>query len=331
MSAAKDTVAQWPIGERMEAPRQRILVIGGSGFVGRHVVARLAAQGHAVVVITRRRERARHLILLPTVSVVEGNPYDPAVLARHAAGVTTAINLVGVLQASGRQGFMLAHSELARLLVAACIEAGVRRIVHMSALGASPDGPSLYLRSKAAGEEVVTASPLEWTVFRPSVIYGPEDRFLNLFAALARWVPVMAVAGGRARFQPVYVRDVAACICAAIADEASIGQRYELCGPKVYTLAELVRYALRVAGCERPVITLGPALSQLQARILEWMPSPLLTRDNLRSMERDNVCGCAFPAIFGFAPKALEAVAPEWLAPAARTSRYDAFRVRSGR
>ncbi|MBS0325300.1 MAG: complex I NDUFA9 subunit family protein [Proteobacteria bacterium] len=330
-SSAAPAAARWPLDERIEPAPQRVLVVGGSGFVGRHVVARLAAAGHAVTVITRRRARARHLILLPTVSVVEGNPYDPAVLTRHAAGATAAINLVGVLHAHGRQGFMLAHSELPKLLVAACTEAGIPRLVHMSALCASSDAPSQYLRSKAAGEEVVTASPLAWTVFRPSVIFGREDRFLNLFAELGRRLPVMVVAGARARFQPVFVGDVAQCIVAALADDATIGQRYDLCGPVVYTLCDLVRYALRTAGFERPVIALGPTASRLQARVMEWLPRPLLTRDNLRSMERDSVCDCPFPALFGLAPTALEAVAPDWLAPAARVSRFDAYRIRSGR
>lgn len=329
--AESPRTARWPLDERIEPSRQRVLIVGGSGFVGRHVVARLAAAGNAVTVITRRRERARHLILLPTVSVVEGNPFDPAVLARHAAGATAAINLVGVLHAHGRQGFMLAHSELPKLLVAACIDAGVQRVVHVSALGASSDAPSQYLRSKAAGEEVVTGSSLKWTVFRPSVIFGREDRFVNLFVALGRRLPVMIVAGARARFQPVYVGDVAQCIVAALGDDATIGQRYDLCGPAIYTLADLVRYALRTAGCERPIIPLGAAASRLQARIMEWLPGPLLTRDNLRSMERDSVCGCAFPPLFGFAPTALEAVAPDWLAPAARVSRFDTYRIRSGR
>lgn len=333
MSAEKDSTpaAQWPIDDRMQPARQRVLVTGGSGFIGRHVVAKLAAQGHAVVVLTRRRERARHLILLPTVTVVEGNPYDPAVLARYAAGATSLVNLIGVLHARGRQGFMLAHSELPKLLVAACANAGIERIVHLSALGAASDAPSQYLRSKAAGEEVVTASKLAWTVFRPSVVFGREDRFLNLFVHLARWMPVMAVAGAKARFQPVYVEDVAACVVAALTDDATADRRYDLCGPTVYTLADLIRYALRVAEVERPIVGLGPAVSRMQARVLEWLPGPLLTRDNLRSMERDNVCACAFPAVFEFAPTALEAVAPEWLAPAAKVSRFDAFRVRSGR
>ncbi|MGH8801585.1 MAG: complex I NDUFA9 subunit family protein [Casimicrobiaceae bacterium] len=327
---AADGGARWLVDERMQAARQRVLIIGGSGFVGRHVVAKLAAQGHAVVVITRRRARARHLILLPTVTVVESNPYDPAVLLRYAKDATAAVNLVGILHARSRQGFMLAHSELPKLLVAACAKAGVQRLIHMSALGASADAPSLYLRSKAAGEEVVTGSSLASTVFRPSVIFGREDRFLNLFAELARWLPVMAVAGARARFQPVYVGDVAECMVAALADDATIGQRYDLCGPTAYTLGDLVRYALRIVGRERPVIALGPAASRLQARILEWLPGTLLTRDNLRSMERDNVCACAFPGLFGLAPAALEAVAPEWLAPSSQISRFDAFRIRSG-
>lgn len=314
----------------MTAP-QRVLVLGGSGFVGRHVAAKLSAAGHDIVVITRRRERARHLLLLPTVQVVEGDPFDSAVLARYAAGATASINLVGVLHERGRQTFERAHVELPGLLVGACKGAGIRRILHLSALGAAADAPSRYLRSKAEGEAAIAASGLAWTLFRPSVIFGPEDTFLNLFAKLSRLLPVIALAGASARFQPVYVGDVAACIVAALSDDETSGQRYELCGPHVYTLEQLVRYAGEVTGAPRPIVPLGPMLSSLQARAMEWLPGPLLTRDNLLSMQRDNVCDCAFPSRFGVAPSPIEAIAPGWLAPASRSSRFDSYRAQSGR
>ncbi|HSQ82247.1 MAG TPA: complex I NDUFA9 subunit family protein [Casimicrobiaceae bacterium] len=315
----------------MSVIRQRVLVLGGSGFVGRHLAARLAAAGHEVVVITRRRERARHLLLLPTVEVVEGDPYDPAVLARHAAGATAAVNLVGTLHERGRQSFQRVHVELPGLMVAACKAAGVARVLHLSALGAGADAPSRYLRSKAAGEAVIAGSGLAWTLFRPSVIFGPEDTFLNLFAKLSRLLPVIALAGANARFQPVYVGDVTACMVAALDDDETAGQRYDLCGPRVYTLEQLVRYVGEVVGARRPIVPLGPALSSLQARVMEVLPGPLLTRDNLLSMQRDNVCACPFPSRFAIAPSPIEAIAPGWLAPASRISRFDAYREQSGR
>lgn len=316
---------------RSATARQRVLILGGSGFVGRHLAAGLVAAGHRAVIITRRRERARHLLLLPTVDVVEADPYDRAALARYAAGATAAINLVGVLHQRGRESFERVHVELPETLIAACKASGVARIVHLSALGADADAPSRYLRSKAAGEAAIEASGLAWTIFRPSVIFGPQDRFLNLFAKLARALPVIALAGAKARFQPVYVGDVASCIAQTLADDESAGLRFDLCGPRVYTLLQLVRYVGQVTGAERPVIALGPWLASLQARVMEWLPGPLLTRDNLLSMQRDNVCDCAFPARFELVPSSIEALAPEWLAPAARISRYDSFRAQSGR
>ena len=311
--------------------RQRVLVLGGSGFVGRYVVAQLARAGHFAVVLTRRRARARHLFLLPTVQVIEGDPYDAATLARAARGTTAAINLAGVLHEHVRATFERVHVELPRALVQACRAAGIARLLHMSAPGASREAPSRYLRSKAEGEEVIAASGLATTIFRPSVIFGREDTFLNLFAKLSRWFPVLPLAGANARFQPVYVADVAGCFASALIDNETIGERYGLCGPKTYTLAELVRYVGEVTGHPRPIVPLSPALGTLQARMMEWLPGPLLTRDNLASMQVDNVCDTAFPARFGIAPTALEAVAPEYLAPSAQHSRFDLFRAHGGR
>jgi len=324
-------VSEPAAGVATPAGRARVLVIGGSGFVGRYVVAQLSAAGHFVVVLTRRRSQARHLLLLPTVQVVEGDPHDDATLARHLRGMTALVNLAGVLHERGRDTFDRVHVELPRRLAAASRNAGVARILHMSALRARADAPSRYLRSKAEGEAIIAASGVAWTTFRPSVMFGREDTFLNLFASLARWSPVLPLAGANARFQPVYVADVATCFVRALVDNETIREAYDLCGPTVYTLEELVRYVCELSGRRRPIVALGPALSSVQARVMEWLPWPLMTRDNLASMQVDNVCEAGFPARFGVVPAALEAIAPGYLAPAAQHSRFDAFRAHGGR
>jgi NADH dehydrogenase len=308
--------------------KARVLVLGGTGFVGRHAVAKLAAAGHEVVVLTRKRDRGRPLFLLPTVQVRQGDPHDRATLARFARGADVVINLVGVLHARARDTFERVHVALPRAVVEACGESGVRRVLHMSAQGASGHAASAYLRSKAGGEEVVAGSGLAWTIFRPSVIFGSGDTFLNLFASLAAKFPVIPLAAAGARFQPVYVGDVAACFARAVTDDATIGRRYALCGPTAYTLEELVRYVADTSGHPRPIVPLGPGLARLQARVLEWLPGPLLTRDNLASMQQDNVCEGPFPPEFGIAPAPLEAIAPEYLAPVSLHSRFDVFRAR---
>ena len=311
--------------------QERVLVTGGAGFVGSQLVAKLSADGHDVVVLTRRRERARHLLLLPTVRVVEADPHDPATLARWAASATAAVNLIGVLHERGRDTFERVHVEFPRALVAACRNAGVSRILHASALAASADTASAYLRSKAAGEAIVAESGLDWTIFRPSVIFGRGDSFLNLFAKLAQMFPVIPLACAHARFQPVFVGDVAACIARALVDDETIGERYSLCGPKTYTLEELVSYVGQTSGHPRPIVPLGPSLANLQARVMELLPGPLLTRDNLASMQHDSVCEGPFPRAFDLTPTSLEAIAPEYLAPIALKSRFDTFRANSSR
>ena len=212
----------------------KICVVGGSGFIGRHIVRMLAEQGHTVLVPTRGRERAKHLITLPTVDVVEAGVGDSAVLARLLVGCDAVINLVGILHSRpgmpyGRD-FASAHVELPQKLVAACLAAGVPHLVQMSALCAADDAPSEYLRSKAAGEAAVLAAKdrLAVTVFRPSVVFGPEDGFLNLFATLLRLFPVMPLGSPNARFQPVYVGDVARAFVAALADRSSRGKTVNL-------------------------------------------------------------------------------------------------------
>jgi NADH dehydrogenase len=310
---------------------RRIVVLGGSGFVGRHLVARCVAAGHSVVVVTRRRGNARELFLLPTVDVIQADVFDVAALTRVLQGADVLVNLVGILNESGRNTFDRAHVELARTAVAAGGSAGVRRFLQMSALAAAPDAPSRYLRSKAAAEQIVADSGLAWTVFRPSVIFGREDHFLNLFAQLGRLLPVIALAGATARFQPIWVGDVAQCFAQAVTDDATTGQRYDLCGPQAYTLHDLVAWTLATAGTPRPIIPLSPALAGLQARVLELLPGKLLSRDNLASMRCDSVCGAPFPAVFGIKPQALEALAPEWLASSSDRGPYDTFRAHGGR
>lgn len=310
---------------------QQIVVLGGGGFVGRHIVARLATAGHRVVVPARRRESAKHLILLPTVDVVEDDVNDPRALARLLPGASTVINLVGIINESGRATFARAHVDLARNVVAACRDAGVPRLLHMSALGADAAGPSQYLKSKAEAEAIVAASGLRWTIFRPSVIFGRGDAFLNLFAQLSKLLPVVVLAAPNARFQPIHVEDVAHCFVQAVGDDLTELVRYDLCGPQVYTLKELVAYVGEVAGTVRPLFTLGPALSTLQATVLEHLPGKLMSRDNLLSMRKDNVCDCPFPAVFGIVPAALEAIAPQYLSRGAQRSAFDPYRANSGR
>lgn len=303
-----------------------ILVVGGSGFVGRHVVNRLVSQAYRVLVPTRRRDRARHLFLLPTVDVIECDVADPTVLARLALGTDAVINLTGILNETGKETFDRVHVELTREIVTACRGAGVRRLLHMSALHANPDGPSRYLRSKGDAEALVASSGLDWTIFQPSVVFGREDNFLNLFASLLRWMPVLALASANTRFAPVYVGDVAQCFLQALHDDSTVNQRYQLCGPKVYTLRELVRYVAEVTGQHRPIFPLGRALGKMQAATLERLPGRLMSRDNLLSMQKDSVCDCPFPEVFGITPTALEAIVPTYLSPESVHSRFDGYR-----
>lgn len=303
---------------------ESILVIGGSGFIGRHVVAQLAASGRTVLVPSRRYERARPLLVLPTVQVIEADVFDEAELRQLLRNVDAVINLVGVLHSNSAPAgadwgpqFERAHVELPRRLVRACEAMQVRRCLHMSALGAATDAPSMYLRSKAAGEKIMLdAAALDVTVLRPSVVFGPEDQFLNLFARLQRWLPVLALGGAEARFQPVYVQDVARAFLLALEDRSTIGKTFELVGPKVYSLRELIHMAGLYSGHPRPLFGLPPALARLQALMLEFMPGgPLMSRDNVDSMKVDNVASAERPALPGWQATALEAVAPLYLGP----------------
>lgn len=300
-----------------------ILVLGGSGFIGSHVVAQLAAQGRQVIVPTRHRERARHLILLPGVEVVDANVNKPGVLPSLLAGCDAAISLVGILHGRAGAGndpfgpdFARAHIELPAALVQACRAQGVRRLVHVSALGVEDGGektlPSRYLRSKAAGEALIRQAPeIDATVLRPSVVFGADDRFLNLFGHIQAVLPVLALARPEARFQPIWVEDVAQAVVHVLDDAATIGQVFPLVGPEVFTLRELVHLAGLWTGHPRPILGLPRGIDRLMASLMSLAPGePLMTPDNLDSMSIDNVSEAPLSPALGIAPTSLRALGP---------------------
>lgn len=313
---------------------KKIVVLGGGGFVGRHLVHRLSAAGHQVKVLTRRREDCKSLFLLPGVEVEACDVFFDTALNRAIRGSDAVINLIGILHETGSQTFARIHEELPRRVAQACKAQNVHRLLHMSALQADTLAPSAYLRSKAVGEraveEVLAESEVALTIFRPSVIFGREDRFLNLFAELAKWLPVMMLASPQAKFQPVYVEDVAEVFARSLEIPATAGQAYALCGPEVYTLEQLVRFVMAHCGLKRPVIRLNDKLSYLQAWFMEYLPVKLMTRDNVESMRIDSVCDCPFPAVFGMQPASL-ASATGYLADGSARAAYLRFRTRAGR
>ncbi len=300
---------------------KNILLIGGTGFLGSAIVRELARRPASAdscfTLPTRRRDKAKHLLVLPTATVVDADVHDRATLAQLMAGQDAVISLVGILKGGEGEpygkGFARAHVELPQKIAVAAKAAGVRRVLHVSALKAAADAPSGYLRSKAAGEAVLQNAGLDLTIFRPSVIFGPGDSFLTLFARLAKIAPLFPLAGADARFQPVWVEDVAAAVADSLQRAESIGAAYDLCGPRQYSLRQLVTYAAAVAGHPRAIVGLPEAVAWLQAWAMEFIPNGPMTRDNIRSMRVASVCdsGCTLP--FGRVATALEIVAPTYL------------------
>jgi len=300
---------------------KNILVIGGTGFLGSAIVRELARRPASAdscfTLPTRREAGAKHLTVLPTARVVQCDVHDPATLAQLMADQDAVISLVGILKGGEGEpsgaGFARAHVELPRKIAAAARAAGVRRVLHVSALRAALDAPSGYLRSKAAGEAALIEAGLDLTIFRPSVIFGRGDSFLSLFARMAAIAPFFPLACAQARFQPVWVEDVAAAVADSLDHPESIGRAYDLCGPTQYALGDLVRYATRAAGRPRPVVGLPDAAAWLQAWAMEFIPNGPMTRDNIRSMRVPSTCeaGCTLP--FGRIATPLELVAPGYL------------------
>lgn len=314
-----------------------ILILGGSGFVGRAVCEQLLREyggGARLTVPTRRLPHAQAVQSLPGVTVVQADVHRDADLQGLLPGHDVVINLVAILQGS-ESAFEQVHVALPRRLAAACQAAGVRRLIHISAIGADAAAPSRYLRSKGRGEQALREiTSLELTLLRPSVIFGRDDNFLNLFARLQALAPLMPLAGASARFQPVWVEDVARAVVACVRDRSSIGQTYELAGPTVATLAELVRLSGQVSGHPRSILPLPGPLAWLQAVAMELLPGvPLMSRDNLASMRVPNVAGGVLPGLetLGITPQSAAAVLPGYLAPGTGCARLERWRARARR
>ncbi len=312
-----------------------VLVLGGSGFVGRALCEQLTRQlgaGVRITVPTRRLRHAQAVQPLPGVTVLQADVFND--LPRLLPGHDAVVNLIAILQDS-EAAFERAHVELPRRIAAAMQATGVQRLVHVSALGVSAQAPSRYLRSKAAGEAVLEAAAqtqgLALTRVRPSLVFGAGDRSINLFADLQRLFPLMPLGGADARLQPVWVQDLAAALVQVLLRREAVGQVYDVAGPRVLTLAELVRLAGRCVGHARPVLPLPGPLATLQALAMECLPGePLLSRDNLASLTVPNVASGQHPGLaeLGITPATLEAVLPTYLAPGMGVARLDAWRAR---
>jgi NADH dehydrogenase len=307
---------------------KKICVLGGSGFVGSAIVAKLDAAGYQVTVLTRRRETAKHLFLLPNVNVVECDVLDYHALNAVLRGVDAVINLIGILHQSRRLSFNTVHHLLPAQLAKICADLGIKRLIQMSSLRADENAPSQYLRSKAAGETALKAlqDKINITIFKPSIIFGRGDQFTNLFATLIKLLPVVLLAKPNAKFQPIWVEDVASCFVNSLENSDTYGQTYELAGPKVYTFRELLQQIMVVLAVKRTIIGLNSTLSYLQALIMEFLPVKLMSRDNIKSMEVDSVSQHPLPAILAVEPSALEAVLPEYLVDRTARGAYDRFR-----
>lgn len=321
-------------GPASARPR-RVLVLGGTGFVGQSFCEQWtrAAPGGTLLVPTRRMARGQAIRHLPGVVLQPADVHDPSALRALVQGCDAVVNLVAILQGSA-QAFEHTHVRLPAQLAAACEAAGVKRVVHVSALGVGLHAPSNYLRSKAAGEAALAPLGQALTLLRPSVIFGARDRFLNTFARLQALAPVVPLAGASSTFQPVWVEDVAQAIVHSLLKPENTPAVLECAGPEVYTLAELVRLAGQWSGRARPILPLPGPLATLQALAMEALPGePLMSRDNLASMQVPNVATGQLPglAALGITPASLKAIGPAYLSPGQGCARLDALRTRAGR
>lgn len=295
-------------------------IFGGSGFLGRHIVRRLAARGDIVKVAVRHPERANFLKPMGDVGqivLIKANLQDSAAIVDAVAGSDTVINCVGLLAEAGRQRFASLHVDGVRHIAQAAEVMEVDRFIHLSAIGADPNADALYSRTKGLGEQAAREAFPNVTILRPSLVFGAEDKFFNLFAGFARWLPALPLfGGGHNKFQPVYVGDVADAVMAALNNPDTAGKTYELGGAATYSFRQLLQLMLQITGYKRALIPVPMPLAYLQALILERLPKPLLTRDQLRLLKTDNVVAAGALTLkdLGITPTALETLLPTYLA-----------------
>ena len=313
---------------------KKVLVIGGSGFIGSNLVSRLATHGIQTTVPVRRRERCRHLALLPGVDLIVADVRNPMDLEEMMTGTDAVINLAGILhdrdsRAPYGRNFAAVHVELPEKILAAMRRTGVRRLLHMSTIGADENAPSEFYRSKAAGDAVVlgASDELDVTVFRPSIVFGSNDSFLNFFALLMKLSPVLPLACGQTRFQPVYVGDIAEAMIKTFDLPDTFGKIYELGGPRTYTLRQLVEYAGELTGHRRLIIALPDILARLQAKVFGLLPNPPISPDTLRSLRVDNLANGHQNLPF-WQPQPMEAVVPTYLTANTSKARLSEYRSR---
>lgn len=318
-------------------PIRKVCILGGTGFVGHHLCCELSRRKLEIRVLTRRRERQRDLMVIPSLELIECDVHSVADLSVQLKGCDAVINLIGILNQHNKPGqdFASVHGELPAKIVEACRYNRISRLIHMSALNASPDGPSDYLKYKAEGENAVhrwADQGMLVTSFRPSVLFGPDDDFFNRFATLLAISPlVFPLACPNARMAPAYVEDVARVFADSLERKDTYGKRYDLCGPKQYTLRELVEYTARTMGVKTRIIPLGDTLSRLQARVLEWVPGKPFSRDNYLSLQVDSVCGENGFSEFGIHPTDLESIVPTYIGHRGKMDFYRELRRAAGR
>ena len=305
---------------------KRLVVLGGTGFIGSHLLAQLANDGHRITVLSRNREQRRAINVLPNVRTISTDVYDRKSLETHIAGHDAVINLVGILNETGGNTFTHAHVDLTATLIAACRQAGVRRIHLMSSLNAG-NKASTYLKTRGEAEAQVRNSGLDWTIYRPSVVYGEGDSLVSRFLKLLKMGPVLPLARPHAVFAPVFVGNVAAAIRRCLDDRASIGQIFELYGPDNLELVALVRRIRDAAGLRRFVLPLPDALGHLQAIAAELIPGKPFSRDNFRSLGVDSVGSRDGLAELGITPRRFAAMLPVVLGSHARAHRMDEARL----
>jgi uncharacterized protein YbjT (DUF2867 family) len=315
----------------------KVLVLGGSGFVGGHLARRLSRDGHQLTIVTRYAPGCRHLAVVPGVTIRQFDPCDGDELARRLEGHDAAINLVGILNErvfGGGRGFRRAHVELVETLINACVRTGVRRLIHMSALNAG-QGESQYLETRGEAEqlvgEVFRQGHIDTTIVRPSTIFGPDDSFLNRFVGLLKISPVLPLARPQARFAPVYVGDVVEGFARMLARRGSHGKVHELCGSEQWTLIELVRWLRDQLGLKRAVIGLPDAIGRLQGLAFDVVPGKPFSTDNFKSLLVDSVCAQDGFAELDIRPWGMSELAPTWLGDGARQRRYQRYRSRARR